>query len=36
VRKGRDIERRVLASAVRYHLSDRIIMNGASTVVFPE
>jgi len=36
VRKGRDIERRVLASAVRYHLTDRIIMNGTSTVVFPE
>jgi len=36
VRKGRDIERRVLANAVRYHLTDRIISNGTSTVVFPE
>lgn len=36
VRKGRDIERRVLARAVRYHLDDRVILNGATTVVFPE
>jgi formyltetrahydrofolate deformylase len=35
VRKGRDIERRVLARAVRYHLEDRVIPNGAKTVVFP-
>lgn len=35
-RKGRDIERRVLARAVRYHLEDRIILNGNRTVVFPE
>jgi formyltetrahydrofolate deformylase len=34
VRKGRDIERRVLARAVRYHLDDRVILNGAKTVVF--
>ena len=34
VRKGRDIERRVLSSAVRYHLDDRVILNGAKTVVF--
>jgi len=34
VRKGRDIERRVLATAVRYHLEDRILLNGAKTVVF--
>ncbi|MGE4482218.1 formyltetrahydrofolate deformylase [Acidocella sp.] len=34
VRKGRDIERRVLARAVRYHLEDRVIPNGAKTVVF--
>jgi formyltetrahydrofolate deformylase len=33
-RKGRDIERRVLARAVLYHLEDRIIVNGAKTVVF--
>ena len=36
VRKGRDIERRVLARAVRYHLEDRILLNGAKTVVFPD
>lgn len=36
VRKGRDIERRVLARAVRYHLDDRVIINGSTTVVFPE
>ncbi|MDD2703881.1 MAG: formyltetrahydrofolate deformylase [Acidocella sp.] len=34
VRKGRDIERRVLARAVRYHLEDRVIMNSKKTVVF--
>ncbi|NIJ07186.1 formyltetrahydrofolate deformylase [Sphingomonas vulcanisoli] len=36
IRKGRDIERRVLARAVRYHLDDRVLLNGATTVVFPE
>jgi formyltetrahydrofolate deformylase len=34
VRKGRDIERRVLARAIRYHLEDRVIPNGRKTVVF--
>jgi formyltetrahydrofolate deformylase len=34
VRKGRDIERRVLARAMRYHLDDRVILNGRKTVVF--
>jgi formyltetrahydrofolate deformylase len=34
VRKGRDIERRVLAEAVRLHLEDRVLTNGARTVVF--
>ncbi|MFM9851191.1 MAG: formyltetrahydrofolate deformylase [Sphingomonadaceae bacterium] len=34
VRKGRDIERRVLAEAVRLHLADRVLMNGNKTVVF--
>ena len=34
VRKGRDIERRVLARAVRNHLADRVLPNGAKTVVF--
>ena len=36
VRKGRDIERRVLARAVRYHLEDRVLLNGTKTVVFPD
>ena len=36
VRKGRDIERRVLARAVRYHLQDRVLLNGKRTVVFTE
>ena len=34
VRKGRDIERRVLARAVRHHLEDRVLPNGPKTVVF--
>jgi formyltetrahydrofolate deformylase len=34
VRKGRDIERRVLATAVRYLLDDRVLINGVKTVVF--
>jgi formyltetrahydrofolate deformylase len=34
VRKGRDIERRVLARAVRYHVEDRVLVNGSRTVVF--
>ncbi|MCP8937907.1 formyltetrahydrofolate deformylase [Alsobacter sp. SYSU M60028] len=34
VRKGRDIERRVLARALAYHLDDRVIPNGRKTVVF--
>jgi len=34
VRRGRDIERRVLAEAVRLHLEDRVLINGAKTVVF--
>jgi len=36
VRKGRDIERRVLARALRGHLEDRVILNGRKTVVFGE
>ena len=36
VRKGRDIERRVLARAIRYHLADRVILNGRKTVVFTD
>jgi len=34
VRRGRDIERRVLAEAVRLHLQDRVLLNGEKTVVF--
>lgn len=36
VRKGRDIERRVLARAVRNHLADRVLLNGSKTVVFAD
>jgi formyltetrahydrofolate deformylase len=34
VRKGRDIERRVLARAVAFHLEGRALLNGHKTVVF--
>jgi formyltetrahydrofolate deformylase len=34
VRKGRDVERSVLARAVRWHLEDRILVYGNKTVVF--
>jgi formyltetrahydrofolate deformylase len=34
VRKGRDIERRVLSKALADHLDDRVILNGHRTVVF--
>lgn len=34
VRKGRDIERRVLARAVHYQLEDRVLLNGSKTIVF--
>lgn len=34
VRKGRDIERRVLATAVQHHLQGRVFLNGERTVVF--
>jgi formyltetrahydrofolate deformylase len=34
VRKGRDIERRVLAAAVAFHVEDRVLLNGNTTVVF--
>lgn len=33
-RLGRDLERRVLARAVRWHCEDRVIVNGNKTVVF--
>ncbi|GBQ28549.1 formyltetrahydrofolate deformylase [Acetobacter estunensis NRIC 0472] len=34
IRKGRDIERRVLSRAVRYHIEMRTILNGNKTIVF--
>jgi formyltetrahydrofolate deformylase len=34
VRYGRDIERNVLARALKYHLEDRVLINGTNTVVF--
>ena len=34
VRKGRDIERRVLAEAVRLHIEERVLLNETRTVVF--
>ena len=34
VRKGRDLEKRVLAHAVRAHLDDRILVYASKTVVF--
>ena len=34
VRKGRDIERRVLARAVHNHLEERVLLNGGKTIVF--
>ena len=36
VRKGRDIERLVLARAVRFVLEDRVLLNGHRTVVFKD
>jgi formyltetrahydrofolate deformylase len=34
VRMGRDIERVVLATGLRWHLQDRVLLNGTRTVVF--
>jgi formyltetrahydrofolate deformylase len=34
VRYGRDIEKAVLARGLRYHLEDRVLLNGNRTVVF--
>jgi len=34
VRYGRDVEKAVLARALRYHLEDRVLLNGNRTVVF--
>ena len=34
VRVGREVERRVLARALRWHLEDRVLVDGSRTVVF--
>jgi formyltetrahydrofolate deformylase len=34
IRKGRDIERQVLGTAVRLHLERRVIVSGNRTIVF--
>jgi len=34
VRLGREVERVVLARAVRFHLEDRVLVDGNRTVVF--
>ncbi|MDQ3338511.1 MAG: formyltetrahydrofolate deformylase [Myxococcota bacterium] len=34
VRKGRDLEKQVLAAAVRWHLDDRVMVHDGKTVVF--
>ena len=34
VRNGRDLEKRVLANAVRWHLEDRVLAYAGKTVVF--
>ncbi len=34
-RVGRDVERTVLARGLRWHLEDRVLLNGNKTVVFP-
>jgi formyltetrahydrofolate deformylase len=31
---GRDLERQVLARAVRWHLEDRVLVDGGKTIVF--
>jgi formyltetrahydrofolate deformylase len=34
VRSGKDVEKAVLARGLRYHLEDRVLLNGRRTVVF--
>jgi formyltetrahydrofolate deformylase len=34
VRKGRDLEKLVLAQALRWHLENRVLVYGNKTVVF--
>jgi formyltetrahydrofolate deformylase len=33
-RVGQEVERRVLARAVRWHIEDRVLVDGARTIVF--
>lgn len=35
-RKGQEVERMVLARAVRYHIDDRVFLDGHRTIVFPD
>lgn len=35
IRHGREVERAVLARAVRWHVEDRVLVHGNQTVVFP-
>ena len=35
-RLGEDVERKVLSTAVKYHLDHRVIVHGIRTIVFPE
>ncbi|WP_461481838.1 formyltetrahydrofolate deformylase [Porticoccus sp.] len=34
VRKGKDVEKTVLAKGLRYHLEDRVLLHGNKTIVF--
>jgi formyltetrahydrofolate deformylase len=34
VRLGKDVEARVLAQGLRYHLEDRVIVSNNKTVIF--
>ena len=34
IRKGKEVERRVLAQAVRVHIEDRVLVHGNKTIVF--
>ena len=34
VRKGKDVEKNVLAKGLRYHLEDRVLLHGNKTIVF--
>ena len=35
IQKGRDIEKVVLARAVRWHLENKVLLYGTKTAVFP-